>query len=368
MFVSVIFGFAAKTFTMASRNVPLRHLPIRPSTLELFQKRGFTTSKDVEQAKATGMASLAAELHLSLTETARLYREVQSCLQRKENDSKTASTTLIDMSAATSIRNIITFCKEADVLLGGGIALGELTEVAGTPGAAKTQLAMQLAVDASIPTQFGGVQGEAIYIDSEGSFSPERCHTLAKALVTHMHQGVQRRKPANRQLPDWFTPDNVLEGIHVYRVHDEAAQTAVFHSLPSFIQQRATLAQRPIKLVIIDSIAFHYRAAPPDSDFVQRTQSLTRQAAFLADLANRFDLAVVAINQMTTKVLGGTMQPALGESWAHAVTTRILLRREGDQRVCELTKSPRLASGTANFQVMERGIRGVDSNKRQKSS
>jgi RAD51-like protein 2 len=45
-------------------------------------------------------------------------------------------------------------------MLGGGFPRGELTEIFGTPGTGKTQLAMQLSVNAQIPMIFGGVGGE----------------------------------------------------------------------------------------------------------------------------------------------------------------------------------------------------------------
>ena len=65
-----------------------------------------------------------------------------------------------------SRRPIVSFCKSIDGVLGGGARLGEVTEVCGVPGVGKTQLAMQFAVDACIPEQFGGVQGESVYIDT----------------------------------------------------------------------------------------------------------------------------------------------------------------------------------------------------------
>lgn len=46
---------------------------------------------------------------------------------------------------------------------------------------------MQLCVDASIPECFGGVQGEAIFIDTEGSFVAERVVQIAEAAVKHCH-------------------------------------------------------------------------------------------------------------------------------------------------------------------------------------
>ena len=84
-----------------------------------------------------------------------------------------------------------------------------------------------------------------------------------------------------------------------------------------------------------------------------RTRSLSTVASLLSDIATTFDVAVVVINQMTTKFggypypsgkaqseqqqqqqqqqsssytsAGSRLVPALGESWAHATTTRLVL-------------------------------------------
>ncbi len=56
--------------------------------------------------------------------------------------------------------------------------------------------------------------------------------------------------------------------------------------------------------------------------------------------------------------------PALGESWAHATTTRLLLmndeHRHGQnhqRRICKLCKSPHKPSGRALFSITQFGIR-----------
>lgn len=52
----------------------------------------------------------------------------------------------------------------------------------------KTQFGMQLAVDVQIPNQFGGVGGEALYIDTEGSLTVERLSQLCSAVVEHLQR------------------------------------------------------------------------------------------------------------------------------------------------------------------------------------
>lgn len=45
---------------------------------------------------------------------------------------------------------------------------------------------MQLAVDVQIPEYFGGVAGEAVFIDTEGSFMVDRVVDLATACIQHL--------------------------------------------------------------------------------------------------------------------------------------------------------------------------------------
>lgn len=49
-------------------------------------------------------------------------------------------------------------------------------------------ISLQLAVDAHIPEHLGGLDGEVVYIDTEGSFIVERMVDIATATVEHCHQ------------------------------------------------------------------------------------------------------------------------------------------------------------------------------------
>ena len=302
-------------------------------------------------------------------------------------------------------RQIVSFCMPLDRLLGGGIPISELTEIAGLPGVGKTQLCMQLAVDARLPAKQGGVEGCTVVIDSEGSWcgsGSERLFHMANSLVDHVKGSARRRAEAKRAVgdggpstlednlvPDWFTAESILEGVHIFRVHDESSQTATLYSLPRFLLEQEEKGN-PVKLVVVDSLAFHYRAAgsaarsknryTKNSTTLNNTYNLTRIASFLSELACEFELAVVAMNHMTTRIdrnnatcSGTKIVPALGESWAHSVTSRLIIdyyRRThpdvpltGDAkelRTCTLVKSPHKPPGTALFTITDKGIRGAN--------
>ena len=46
---------------------------------------------------------------------------------------------------------------------------------------------MQLCIDVQIPECLDGLAGEAVYIDTEGSFLVERLVDMAQAAVKHCH-------------------------------------------------------------------------------------------------------------------------------------------------------------------------------------
>ncbi|KAL3815475.1 hypothetical protein ACHAXA_000712 [Cyclostephanos tholiformis] len=307
-------------------------------------------------------------------------------------------------------RHIVSFSQSIDSLLGGGFALSELTEIVGLPGVGKTQLAMQLCVDSRLPANYGGVEGCSVVIDAEGSWSGaaggDRLWSMAIAMVDHVKTSAERKIRLKKesmhanindggrhvQFPSWLTPESVLEGIHIFRVHDETSQTCTIYNLPKFLfdlERKGT----PAKILVIDSMAFHYRVASSTpssgtvngkikSNSLSTTHNLTRMAAFLTELASEFDLAVVAMNHLTTRIEKDDtnnqgrlkLVPALGESWAHSITSRLMIDHHchfeatssiapciGEMRTCTLVKSPHKPTGTALFTITDKGIRGVPS-------
>eukprot|EP00045_Choanoeca_perplexa_P004685 m.39856 g.39856 ORF g.39856 m.39856 type:complete len:264 (-) comp12705_c0_seq4:48-839(-) len=237
-------------------------------------------------------------------------------------------------------------CETMDVMLGGaGISTGSLTEICGAPGLGKTQLSMQLALNAQIPTELGGLDGDCIYVDTEGSFMPQRAQAIAGHLLAHL----QSVKP--EQVEGWTT-QTMLNRIRVYRVHDYVEQLAIWHLLPSLVEGSK------VRLIVVDSVAFHFRQNFTDMGL--RIRLLNGCCQQLVTLAREHNLAVVLINQMTTKVGShdtAHLVPALGESWAHACTTRIILSWQAGNRCATLYKSPTMKEATIEYSIKEEGIR-----------
>lgn len=67
------------------------------------------------------------------------------------------------------VGRITTGSEEFDKLIGGGVETQSITEVFGKFGSGKTQLGHQLAVNVQLPREKGGLEGTAIYIDTENS-------------------------------------------------------------------------------------------------------------------------------------------------------------------------------------------------------
>jgi RecA/RadA recombinase len=293
---------------------------------------------------------------------------------------------------SNGVNSIVTFCKDLDQLLGGGVALGEVTEFCGEPGAGKTQMCMQLACNTFIPNGIGGVDGEVVYIDTEGSLAIDRLVEMAAFLIQHLRMqetnGNKKRKLNVKNLK------HILNSIHVIRVHDYKQQISAIRSLYNHIEKE----NKKIKLLILDSVACHFRN--DFNDISARTRILNQHAQMLNKLASELNIAVVVTNQVTTKIGDNDKMyfaPALGESWSHAITNRIMIIVQNEaesieyntkqekiknvmnivkelnnvniirpkelinvkKRIAHLVKSPSQPSGKIEFIIANQGVRNL---------
>ena len=80
----------------------------------------------------------------------------------------------------------------------GGIETGSITEIYGEFRTGKTQLCHMLCVACQLPVAQGGGEGKALYIDTEGTFRPQRCLAIAERRVPCPAASTALRRPRPR--------------------------------------------------------------------------------------------------------------------------------------------------------------------------
>ena len=239
------------------------------------------------------------------------------------------------------INYITTGSKNLDNLLGGkGVESKSITELFGQFGSGKTQIALSLSVNVQIPKEKGGANGKAVYIDTEGTFRPERVRQFAEGIGAN--------------------PEKVLKNILVARAFNSDHQILLVEKINELIKNG-----EPIKLVIVDSLTAHFRAEFAGRGMLaDRQQRLNRYLHDLMRLAEQRNLAVLVTNQVMSNpaMMFGDPTTAIGGNIVgHASTYRIYLRRsKKDTRVAKLIDSPNLPDNETIFQVTSSGLKDVE--------
>ncbi|KAK3756082.1 hypothetical protein RRG08_017301 [Elysia crispata] len=252
------------------------------------------------------------------------------------------------------VEHIVTFCEALDSMLDGGIPLGEVTEFCGAPGTGKSQFCLQLAVNACIPKCIGGVEGETVYIDTEGSFIIDRLVDIARSAVAHCHQ-VSVTQGRHGQSQCDLTMEKILESIHCLYCNGYKELMAIILLLQKILSQN-----QKIKLVVVDNLASLFRQNLNDMNL--RRLLLATLAKTLLKIAADFNVAVVLTNQMTTKIIpregNSHLIPAIGDTWAHVQTNKVVLSVDchGD-RSALLYKASNKKETRLPFEINNDGIR-----------
>jgi len=178
--------------------------------------------------------------------------------------------------------HITTGSKELDTLLQGGIETGSITEIFGEFRTGKSQLCHTLAVTAQLPCEYGGGQGKTLYVDTEGTFRPER------------YVGISERYG--------LEPTEVLDNICFARAYNTD------HQMKLLDEANKMMCEGRFALVIVDSATALFR-----TDFSGRGELSARQIKLgqflrqLLGLCDSFGVAVVITNQVVAQVDGSAM-------------------------------------------------------------
>jgi DNA repair protein RadA len=229
--------------------------------------------------------------------------------------------------------------KQLDELVGGGLESQTITEFYGEYGVGKSILCHQLAVNAQLPIEQGGLNGGALYVDTENTFRPE---------------WIVRMAP-----PLGLDPETVGKNIIYSEAFNSDHQILILEKADKIIQQNN------IKLIIVDSLTAHFRSEYLGREMLaERQQKLNNHMHRLVRLARAFNAVAVVTNQVMSKpdaFFASGVEPVGGHIVAHTSHTRIFLRRAtgGPVRIARLVSSPYLPEGERIFKITEEGIKDV---------
>ena len=233
---------------------------------------------------------------------------------------------------------ITTGSKELDRLLQGGYETGSITELFGEFRTGKSQLCHTLCVTCQLPVEQGGGEGKAMFIDTEGTFRPERLVQIAQRFG--------------------LNGEEVMDNVACARAYNSDHQTQLL------IEAAGMMSETRYAVLVVDSATALYRTDYSGrGELSARQLHLARFLRMLLRLADEYGVAVVVTNQVVAQVDGAAMfsanptKPIGGNIMAHASTTRLALRKgRGDTRMCKVYDSPCLPEEEATFAITSEGV------------
>ncbi|KAK5113954.1 hypothetical protein LTR62_003077 [Meristemomyces frigidus] len=233
--------------------------------------------------------------------------------------------------------------KQWDAILNGGFESRSISEVYGEFRCGKTQLAHTLSVVAQLPREEGGGGGKVAWIDTEGTFRPERIVQIAERFK--------------------IDPEVANENIIQCRAGNSEHQGSLILELSQYF------VTGEYRLLVIDSLMALYRI-----DFIGRGELAERQQKLggfldkLHKIAEEFNIVVFYTNQVQSDPGANALfagadgrKPVGGHVVAHASTTRVLLRKgRGEERVAKIQDSPDCPEGEATYIITTGGINDPD--------
>ncbi len=299
---------------------------VGPSTIEKLKELGFHTIESI----ATATVRELVPAGIGEKQAAKIITEARDSISL----SFVRADELMKMKA--NVRRLTTGSKTVDGLIGGGLESQTITEFYGEYGVGKSILCHQLAINVQLPVDKGGLDGGALYLDTEQTFRPEWIVRMAKTA------GLE--------------PTDVAQRI----IYSEAYNSD--HQILLLEKADQVIKDNNIRLIIIDSLTSHFRSEYIGREMLaERQQRLNNHMHRLIRLARGFNAVAVVTNQVMAKpdqFFANSVDAVGGHIVAHTSHTRVFLRRaaSGPIRIARLVSSPYLPEGERIFKVTEEGI------------
>lgn len=239
----------------------------------------------------------------------------------------------------------LTTIEELDVA---GVRLGETIEFFGPFRSGKSQICHQLCVTAQLPPELGGVGKKAVFIDTEGTFSPSR--------IKAIHGKLQNDLGWEKNFED------VLRDITYARAYNSDHQMSLAEKLLELFYNH----KDEYGIVVLDSATAHFRAEYAGrGTLAERQQTINHHLGILGRLADTYNVAVAITNQVQSNpaaFFGDPTQAIGGNILGHWAITRFYLRKsKGEKRIIRIYDSPYLPESEAVFAITPEGCVDVES-------
>ncbi|MHA1668506.1 MAG: DNA repair and recombination protein RadA [Candidatus Heimdallarchaeaceae archaeon] len=223
-----------------------------------------------------------------------------------------------------------------------GVRLGETIEFFGPFRSGKSQLCHQLCVTVQLPQELGGAGKKAVFIDTEGTFSPSR--------IKAIHDKLQKDLGWEKSFED------VLRDITYARAYNSDHQMNLVEKLLELFYHN----KDEYGFVAVDSATAHFRAEYAGrGTLAERQQTINYHLGILGRLADTYNVAVAITNQVQSNpaaFFGDPTQAIGGNILGHWAITRFYLRKsKGEKRIIRVYDSPYLPESEAVFAITPEG-------------
>jgi len=314
----------------------LEDLPgVGPATAQKLRELGFNTVESLATAaiKELEPAGIGEKKALDVISAARStlslsFIRADELLKMRQN-----------------VMRLTTGSKAIDEVLGGGLETQTITEFYGEYGTGKSQLCHEMCVNVQLPIERGGLNGGALYIDTENTFRTERIVQMAK------HLGLN--------------PEEVAKNIVFAEAYTSDHQMFLLENADKVVKENN------IRLIVVDSLTAHFRSEYLGREMLaERQQKLNKHMHRLIRLTRAFNTVAVVTNQVMAKpdvFFGDSVHPVGGHIVAHTSHTRVFLRKSsrGATRIARLVSSPYLPEGERVFKITENGVEDISEEDQQ---
>ena len=209
-------------------------------------------------------------------------------------------------------------CAAIDRLLGGGLVEGLITQIYGSSGTGKTNIALFTAFTAS------KMNKKVVFLDTEGSFHRQRVNQIFGS-----------------------EEDKLLKNIKLVNASSFEEQEKAIDEITEY----------GCDLIIVDSMTSLYRVERNDDNYYDVNRTLGKLALKLLSYARENQIPVLITNQVYTNIDNNSIEPIGGGILKYYSKIILELEKTSEGRKITLKKHVSKKDGeSAEFKIVENGL------------